>query len=464
MARLRVLLLTLAVLPDATLAEEEQGVRRHRHMRRQGPFQEFKSVPPNRFGTPQEGQEHSESVNLTTGSSKETEGKVVSQWACALMCASRAAEGCCSYQGELGVCEFQPGTPGTNATVPGWTQARCTPGYATAKCAPWEQGKCMGQAQPAAEGLAIWELLWEDHFDTDTCVLDASGVLRPSPEFWSSEIGYKRGKELQWYQPENAECRNGELIITARRERQSWEKPEGAQCRVVGWEDKEQPLDNKTCGVCAPPYFQYYNPCDLVRQDDSGESSPACDCSQSAEFTSASLMTKGKKEFSYGLFELRAKIDTRPGAWSSWWAIGDFDFVPWPKNGQIDILDAFQHMLKASVTHAGESGLPSSAIQHAGARMLDRDWEKYYHTWQLEWDSDFIQIRVDGETLLKVDLKVADAVRTSWPNPFTRAKKFFLILNLAIGGHSGGDASLTEFPMELRVDYIRVFQKRGYTS
>ena len=29
---------------------------------------------------------------------------------------------------------------------------------------------------------------------------------------------------------------------------------------------------------------------------------------------------------------------------------GDFDFVPWPKNGQIDILDAFQHMLKASVT------------------------------------------------------------------------------------------------------------------
>ena len=27
---------------------------------------------------------------------------------------------------------------------------------------------------------------------------------------------------------------------------------------------------------------------------------------------------------------------------------------------------------------------------------------RYYHTWQLELDSDFIQIRVDGETLLKV--------------------------------------------------------------
>ena len=39
---------------------------------------------------------------------------------------------------------------------------------------------------------------------------------------------------------------------------------------------------------------------------------------------------------------MRAKIDTRPGAWSSWWAVGDFLDVPWPKNGEIDIMDAFQ--------------------------------------------------------------------------------------------------------------------------
>ncbi|CAE7560095.1 bglA [Symbiodinium sp. CCMP2592] len=256
--------------------------------------------------------------------------------------------------------------------------------------------------------------------------------------------------------------KDGALIITAKRERQAWEKPQGPQCQVVNWDSNEQPLDNMSCAVCAPPYFQYYNPCDLVRNDDSG--GPACDCSESAEFTSASLMTRGKKEFSYGLFELRAKIDTRPGAWSSWWAVGDFDYVPWPKNGEIDIMDAFQRMVKASVIHAGESGLPSSAIQHAGARMIDREWEKYYHTWQLEWDEDFIEIRIDGEVILKLDLSVADSKRTSWPNPFTEGKKFFMILNLAVGGHSGGDASLTQFPSQLHVDYIRVYQKKGTTA
>ncbi|CAK8997755.1 unnamed protein product [Durusdinium trenchii] len=449
--------LRLCLVPLCLVLGEQGGEtqRRHRHMRRHG------EVPENRFGQPSDEPSAVANANVTA---LRGDAKVLSEWACALMCASRAASGCCSYEGGRGLCEFVPGSPAVDPKAPGWSSATCVPAYGTAKCAPWAVGKCKGRAEPAAEGLPIWELVWEDQFDSDSCVVDSRGIRRPSPEFWSAEVGYKRGKELQWYQPENAECKNGELVITAKRERQPWEKPEGSQCRAVAWSDKEQTgqkLDNQSCAVCAPPYFQYYNPCDLQRQDDMV--GPACDCSHTAEFTSASLMTRGKKDFSYGLFELRAKIDTRPGAWPSWWAVGDFDFVPWPKNGEIDILDAFQRTVKASVTHAGESGFASSAIQHAGARMVDRDWEKYYHIWQLEWDERFIEIRVDGESLLKVDLSVADPQRTSWPNPFTRNKKFFLILGLAIGGHVGGDAAMTAFPVQMHVDYLRVYRKMGST-
>mmetsp|Transcript_129084 Transcript_129084/g.306221 ORF Transcript_129084/g.306221 Transcript_129084/m.306221 type:complete len:501 (-) Transcript_129084:15-1517(-) len=475
-----------SVSADGSFQEARNVQKRHRHMRRDAGYQRRPTPQDSethathaaslsqvhslaegpqidRFGGPQDN-EHVEVAKATDNANKKSLQKPVwSEWACALMCASRASQGCCAYQGDSGTCQFIPGTPSRDSAAQGWTQAQCVPGYGTAKCAPWSAGKCIGsEPAPAAEGLPIWELVWEDHFDSETCIPDSHGVLRPSPENWSPEIGYKRGKELQWYQPQNAECKDGELVITAKRERQSWEKPEGSQCRVVNWDNREQPLDNQTCAVCAPPYFQYYNPCDLLRKDETG--APACDCSHTAEFTSASLMTRGKKEFSYGLFELRAKIDTRPGAWSSWWAIGNFDYVPWPKNGEIDIMDAFQRMVKASVIHAGESGLPSSAIQHAGARMVDREWEKYYHTWQLEWDKDFMEIRVDGEAILKVDLSVADPQRTSWPNPFTQGKKFFMILNLAVGGHSGGDPALTQFPSQFHVDYIRVFQKKGSTE
>ena len=41
----------------------------------------------------------------------------------------------------------------------------------------------------------------------------------------------------------------------------------------------------------------------------------------------------------------------------------------------------------------------------------------------MEWDKDYILIQVDRQTLLKLDLSVADPVRTTWPNPFTNDKK-----------------------------------------
>ena len=42
----------------------------------------------------------------------------------------------------------------------------------------------------------------------------------------------------------------------------------------------------------------------------------------------------------------------------------------------------------------------------------------------MEWDKDFITISVDRQEVLRLDLSVADPVRTSWPNPFTNDKKW----------------------------------------
>src|SRR5262249_32768417 len=55
-----------------------------------------------------------------------------------------------------------------------------------------------------------WELAWADEFEEDG---------RPSPANWTYEVGFVRNEELQWYQPDNATCQNGLLVLTARRER-----------------------------------------------------------------------------------------------------------------------------------------------------------------------------------------------------------------------------------------------------
>src|SRR5262249_1528566 len=111
---------------------------------------------------------------------------------------------------------------------------------------------------PAAAG---WKLIWSDEFDTDG---------RPDPRNWTYETGFVRNYELQWYQPDNAWCRNGLLIIEGRRERKR--NPE-------------------------------YDP----NSSDWKKSRP------SAEYTSACLTTKGLHSWRYGRVEMRGRIDTRSG-------------------------------------------------------------------------------------------------------------------------------------------------------
>ena len=43
------------------------------------------------------------------------------------------------------------------------------------------------------------------------------------------------------------------------------------------------------------------------------------------------------------------------------------------------------------------------------------------------------------------------------PNPYDN-KKFYILVNLAIGAN-GGDPSGTTFPITYQVDYVRVYQK-----
>mgnify|MGYP000417355905 FL=1 len=54
-----------------------------------------------------------------------------------------------------------------------------------------------------------WQLVWSDEFNAD-------GPLNSS--VWNFEQGYARNEEAQWYQSDNAVCKNGLLIIEARKE------------------------------------------------------------------------------------------------------------------------------------------------------------------------------------------------------------------------------------------------------
>ena len=153
---------------------------------------------------------------------------------------------------------------------------------------------------------------------------------------------------------------------------------------------------------------------------------------------------------------MRARIDTRAGLWPAFWTLGTSG--GWPANGEVDVMEFYRGLLLANVAWASEvRGRAVWADTRTPSPFGDPDWSSRFHVWRMDWDPARIQLFVDDERLNDVDLARTIDQDGSGTNPFH--EPHYLILNLAIGGTSGGDPSSTVFPARFEVDYVRVFRK-----
>lgn len=80
-----------------------------------------------------------------------------------------------------------------------------------------------------------------------------------------------------------------------------------------------------------------------------------------------------------------------------------------------------------------------------------------FHGFAVEWEPQQIRLYVDG-TLYATDTKPGSPQPSSWPFD---GQPFFLLLNLAVGGAwPGNPDATTQFPQQMLVDYVRVYQKK----
>jgi beta-glucanase (GH16 family) len=252
-----------------------------------------------------------------------------------------------------------------------------------------------------------YRLVWSDEFNKHG---------RPDPNNWTYERGFVRNRELQWYQPENARCENGLLIIEGRRER------------------KVNPN---------------YRPNSRNRRESR----------EYAEYTSASLTTKGLHAWQYGRFEMRGRIDTRSGLWPAFWTLGTKS--AWPSCGEIDIMEYYRGMLLANAAWGTEKRwVPKwDAVRKPIADFKDPKWSRKFHLWRMDWDSESIKLYVDNKLLNTINLKETLNKDEEGKNPFHQPH--YILLNLAIGGTNGGDPSKTAFPARFEVDFVRIYKKRA---
>jgi beta-glucanase (GH16 family) len=250
-----------------------------------------------------------------------------------------------------------------------------------------------------------YTLVWSDEFNKDGA---------PDPSNWNYEKGFVRNHELQYYQPENAWCEKGNLIIEARKE----DKP---------------------------------NPGYIEGSTDWRKNRPTIN------YTSSCLRTSGLKTWQYGRFEMRGRIDISSGMWPAWWTLGVNK--GWPGNGEIDIMEFYRGKLLANVACLGPDRKAEWFSNTFSTDSLGgTKWSSRFHVWRMDWTEEFIALYLDDHLLNKVNLDKLVNKDGSNFNPFKQPH--YMLLNFALGGDNGGDVSLTSFPRRFEVDYVRVYQKK----
>jgi beta-glucanase (GH16 family) len=234
-----------------------------------------------------------------------------------------------------------------------------------------------------------WTLIWSDEFEY-------SG--KPDPAKWGYETGGGGwgNHELQHYTDrlENARVDGGKLVIEARRERHG-----------------------------------------------------------DRQYTSARLVTSGKRTFRYGRVEVSAKLPRGVGTWPAIWMLGASNYE-WPARGELDIMEhvgknpGWIHASAHCQKYYWRNGNQKTSITYIG------DAQSAFHEYAMEWSSDRLDFFVDNNEYLTVTNERTG--HDAWP--FDDPE--YLLLNIAVGGDWGGPAvDDSAFPVRMEIDYVRVYDR-----
>ena len=175
-------------------------------------------------------------------------------------------------------------------------------------------------------------------------------------------------------------------------------------------------------------------------------------------YSSGRINTKGKVELQYGYWEIRAKLPQGIGTWPAIWMLNSkIDSVGWPYCGEIDIMEHVgfdPNKVFFSIHNANLYGDVHGTSQQ-GVYELNT-LETSFHNYAIEWGDSFIRGYIDG--ILYFDYRKNSISFNDWPYD----NKFFLILNLAIGGAWGGIQGIDNsiFPASFIIEYVRLYTRQ----
>lgn len=173
-------------------------------------------------------------------------------------------------------------------------------------------------------------------------------------------------------------------------------------------------------------------------------------------YTSARLLTRHKGDWRYGRIEVRAKLPRGRGTWPAIWMLStDWKYGGWPASGEIDIMEhvGYDPGIIHGTIHTEKYNHIKQTQKEGKASVADA--QDTFHVYAIDWREDKIDFFVDDKRYHTVTREPSDDF-TGWPFD----QRFFLILNIAVGGNWGGREGIDDsiWPQRLEVDYVRVYR------
>lgn len=174
------------------------------------------------------------------------------------------------------------------------------------------------------------------------------------------------------------------------------------------------------------------------------------------KYTSARLRTKGKGDWLYGKFEIKAKLPEGRGLWPAIWMLStDWEYGGWPASGEIDIMENVGYMPDTILASAHTKTYHHTiGTQRSDTIVIPTCYDEF-HLYQLEWQPDSYTVSVDDKPYFTFRNE------GTGPNEWPFDKRFHLLLNVAVGGTWGGSRGIDDsiFPQSMVVDYVRVYRQ-----
>ncbi len=185
-----------------------------------------------------------------------------------------------------------------------------------------------------------------------------------------------------------------------------------------------------------------------------------------AQYSSGKINTKDHFSFQYGRVDFRAKLPTGNGIWPALWMLPeDAVYGAWAASGEIDVMEARGRLpgTTSGAVHFGGQWPVNKYIAGEYHFPQGQTFANDYHVYTMIWEEDNFKWYVDGKFFFKVTREQWYSVAApNNPNaPFDQP--FYIIMNLAIGGHFDGGLAPdpSDIPATMQVDYVRVYNSGG---